>query len=118
MPFTTLNQSGKWCITISFESPAHYLMWQAQTNEIKNFIAAINDDGNAGAARVPRYHQWLNFVNAFVERNGEALLPPDIKDAVNEVESYVGVQPTVWEDPPENHLVTDYLQMIRRHIQH
>lgn len=72
---------------------------------IKYFIAAINDDGNAGPARVPRYHQWLSFVYAFVQRNGQALLPPDIKFAVNDVEDHIGVQRTLWEDPPENHLL-------------
>ena len=61
---------------------------------------------NAGAKRVPKYKEWLKHVEGFTQSWGENLLPPDIKHAVNDVENGIGVEMTVWADPPERYLRT------------
>lgn len=109
MPWNVLYASGQWAIQLSFTSPAHHWQWAAEVQEIKDRIALINNDGDPGAPRVPRYNAWILYVKNFVRRyGGEGLLPPDIKHAMNDVEINIGVQVTVWEDPPENHLLANF----------
>ena len=105
MAFNTYCISGKWAIHLSFDSESSYAEWGQGVMEIKRRIAEINDDGNPGAARVPFYNQWLQSVEDFIRIWGENHVPPDIKSAVNTVQEGVGVQQTVWQDPPGNHLV-------------
>ena len=98
-------KSGPYTITYDFGTEQQYILWASDVESIKAHIDSINDDGNAGAARVPKYRGWLDRVTAFKNRfGGEALVPPDIKWAVNDVEKHIGAPVTQWTDPPENHV--------------
>ena len=90
--------SGAWERMYSFESRREVNMWEAQLLGIKKRIAQINEDGNAGAARVPKYRLWWTGVMAFRTTWGQERVPPDIKMAVNSVEEEIGVEPTAWEE--------------------
>jgi hypothetical protein len=70
--------------------------WHGDVTGLKNLIEDINNDGHAGAPRVPKYRKWLELVNVFVQKWGERLLPRDIKEAVNSVERGIGKPLTVW----------------------
>ena len=106
--------SGQWAVELTYDSHADYMRWTAAVRGIKDHIAAISNDGNDDAARVPLYHEWLNRVQEFITEWGEAFLPPDIKQAVNGVEAGLGIEQTVWADPPENHLLVDYMAALRQ----
>ena len=99
-----LYVSTPWEILLHFPSQERYMLWSQEVRRLKDRIAAINDDDNPGAARIPKYRRWIEQVRAFVRNFGEEMLPPDIKSAMNGVEEDIGVQRTVWADPPENHL--------------
>ena len=97
-------QSGKYEFFLTFDTAEQFQRWKLEVEDIKDHIAEINNDGNSEAKRARKYKGWLKNVKAFIENHGESHLPPDIKWAVNNVENGIGVQPTVWADPPENHL--------------
>ena len=105
MVYNVAYLSGQWAITLPFTSQQRYHLWDEGVRNIKERIETINNDDNTDAARVPLYKAWLVMVESFVRRWTEAFLPPDIKHAVNSVENGIGVQRTVWVDPPDNHLV-------------
>ena len=90
--------SGTWERMYSFESRREVNMWEAQLLGIKKRIAQINEDGNAGAARVPKYRLWRRSAIEFLVAWGQERVPPDIKMAVNSVEEEIGVEPTAWEE--------------------
>ena len=105
MSINFLYISGPWQQMFTFPSQDQRDAWMASISELKRAIAAINNDGNAGPPRVPRYQQWLGETQMFVDQWGENYLAPDIKHAINGVEDGIGNQQTVWQDPPENYLV-------------
>ena len=96
--------SGRWEKDYTFASAQEYNNWVSATRIIEDHISAINADGNPGSPRVARYREWLESVRRFIRTHGEAMVPPDMQWAVNDVEGGVGVPLTVWQDPPENHL--------------
>jgi len=97
--------TGEHEVTYSFANSALYEVWVRGVSAIKTRIVTINNDRNAGPARVPSYEGWLELVRDFVQVWGDQLLPPDIKCAVNMVENGIQVPTTVWEDLPENYCV-------------
>lgn len=103
MTYKVNYTSGKWSINMTFANPQEYQQWLAKVRQFKWTIEAINDDGNAGEARVPKYQAWIASVKEFVRAHGDKSLPPDIKAAVNDVEQGIGAEVTVWDDPPENY---------------
>jgi hypothetical protein len=86
----------EYSLTIEFPDAAAGEAWHCDVDGLKSLIADINDDGHAGAPRVPKYRQWLELVKVFVHKWGEPLLPRDIKEAVNELERSIGQPLTVW----------------------
>lgn len=96
MTFNIVYSTGATMERFSFTDEDHYYRWAAAIESIKSHIAAINNDGNAGVARVPHYENWLNTVRAFVRDWGVDFLPHDIKAAVNDVEDGIGMERTVW----------------------
>jgi hypothetical protein len=83
-------------LNVDFPDVATWQTWFGEVDGLKRLIAGINDDGHAGAPRVPKYRQWLELVDCFVQKWGERLLPRDIKEAVNGVERGIGKPLTVW----------------------
>ena len=107
MPYNVTYMSGSYLQDMAFESRLHYGQWANGVRRIKSMIEGINNDGNAGAARVPHYRQWLAVVQAFVAQHTETFLPPDIKEAVNGVERGIGAPVTEWQNPPRTHLFVE-----------
>ena len=110
MDYSALYVGGEYAMMVSYPNQRVYQQWLAEVRGIKDRNDAINNDGQAGAARVPKYNAWLVLVKQFIDRWGEAFLPPDIKHAVNSVERGIEIGVTVWQDPPENHLFNDYVR--------
>ncbi|CAB9515548.1 unknown protein [Seminavis robusta] len=89
-----IYMSGDYTHHYIFPSFALFVVWNAGVMTIKNVIADINNDGNAGDARVPEYRRWLALVRVFGLRWGGGVIPGDIKAAVNDVETNIGVHVT------------------------
>jgi len=85
-------------VVYSFATSEDYGVRSHGVSAIKGRIFSINNDRNAGAARVPKYQTWLAIVDAFVLLWGVDLVRPDIRRSVNDVEVNIGVPVTVWED--------------------
>jgi len=85
-------------VVYAFATSEDYGDWSFGVSTIKCRILSINNDGNAGAPRVPHYRTWLALVDAFVLMWGVDLVPLDIRRAVNDVEGNIGVPLTVWDD--------------------
>ncbi|CAB9503213.1 unknown protein [Seminavis robusta] len=92
-----IYMSGHYIHHYVFASFALWFVWNTGVMTIKDVIAEINDDGNAGDARVPKYRRWLALVRAFGLRWGGGLIPGDIKAAVNDIETNIGVHVTDWD---------------------
>ena len=88
--------SDEYALNIEFPDFATGGAWHCDVDGLRSLIEEINDDGHAGAPRVPKYRKWLELVNVFVQKWGERLLPRDIKEAVNSVERGIGKPLTVW----------------------
>jgi len=82
----------------TFASTDAYEEWSFSVGDIKSRIYHINNDGRAGAPRVPHYRRWLAIVNTFVVLWGVDRVPNDIRRAVNDVEGNLGLSLTVWDD--------------------
>ncbi|CAB9511262.1 hypothetical protein SEMRO_477_G150660.1 [Seminavis robusta] len=95
--FEHIYMSGDYEHHYLFASVAFFVVWDAGVRTIKDVIANINNDGNAGDARVPEYRRWLALVRAFGLHWGGGLIPGDIKAAVNDVETNIGVHVTDWD---------------------
>ena len=113
MTYDVCYVSGVWAIAMTFPTKQEYHRWNDGVRAIKQRIEAVNNDDNDDSGRVPQYRAWLDLVGQFVVLWGENFLPPDIKDAVNGVEGAIGVQPTVWADPPANHLARHWTRSFR-----
>ena len=113
MAINFMYTSGIWMKAYRFLNLAVQVRWVGHVGRIKAEIEDINNDGNAGAPRVPKYHFWLLSVYDFIEEWGEAHLPPDIKHAVNDVQENLGLPAHVWADPPANNLLADHLAAMR-----
>ena len=74
MSINFLYISGPWQQMFTFPSQDQRDAWMASISELKRAIAAINNDGNAGPPRVPRYQQWLGETQMFVDQWGENYL--------------------------------------------
>jgi len=82
----------------TFASSDSYGEWSLGVGDIKRRIYSINNDGRAGAPRVPHCRRWLAIVSAFVVVWGVDRVPNDIRRAVNDVEGNLGLPLTVWDD--------------------
>ncbi|CAB9529761.1 unknown protein [Seminavis robusta] len=89
--------SGEYIHHYVFATIALYCLWDQGVATIKDVIAGINEDGNTGVARVTEYRLWLALVRDFGVRWGSGMIPGDIKAAVNNVESGIGVHVTDWD---------------------
>ena len=100
MVYQLAYTTGEETVTYTFPYAELSTIWMTEVQAIKWSIEDINDDGHAGALRIPKYRGWLANVSAFIERWGERLLPSDIKLGVNSVERGLNMPETVWETPP------------------
>ena len=70
--------------------------WIEDVVRVKDTIEDINNDGNAGEARVPHYRNWLNLVDNFIIQWGRVMVPLDVREAVNDVEGQINHPLTRW----------------------
>mmetsp|Transcript_6560 Transcript_6560/g.16593 ORF Transcript_6560/g.16593 Transcript_6560/m.16593 type:complete len:124 (+) Transcript_6560:155-526(+) len=78
MTFSAAYTTGATCVVYDFQSEDEYADWSSR---IKELISRINDDGAAGAPRVPKYRRWLHAVDMFRVRFGYDKVPADIEAA-------------------------------------
>ena len=96
MTYTAMHVAGVTVQVYTFNSREQCILWMNDVQEIKDSIANINENVPAGNPRARQHLIWLREVRAFISNWGEAMLPDDIKSAVNSVEAGIGINITVW----------------------
>ena len=85
-----LYTNGARVMAFDFDSEASCYQWDREVKYIKGLILAINDvDIKDGETR--DYSLWIQAVNQFRARVGDAMVPEDIRLALDNTEEGLGL---------------------------
>ena len=103
-PYRTFYVSGKYACIFRFLDMEQCLRHQVHFMAIKNMSADIDKTREAanweGRDDTKDYAPWLLLVSGFVKQWGPLYLPPDIKDAMRDIETNLGVPITFSTSEP------------------
>ena len=98
-PYRTFYVSGKYCCVYSFGSMEQCLRHNCHFMAIKNLSSDIDDARTAanweGRGDHKDYAPWLKMVKSFIFHWGKDYAPPDITDAMRDIESNLGLSLTL-----------------------
>ena len=100
MTFNSLYVCGDVTLVYEFQDATIAERWFERVREIKDRVAfnELQMGGGTVTEAVHREHasQWLDLVAGVLQEFGSAYLPPDIKEAVNGTELFLGRAQTIW----------------------
>ena len=100
MTYRIFYVSGDTTLVYEFQSATIAHHWDTSVREIKYQVAFNQSEFDSGSITEAVHRdlgsQWLDLVAGFVQEFGSGLLPPDIKQAVNVTELYLGRDETIW----------------------
>ena len=100
MSFNSMYICGANTLVYQFADATIHARWDERMREIKAQSTMLQAEFESGsvpeAVHRERASQWLLFVAGFSHEFGSAFVPPDIKEAVNGTELFLGRAQTIW----------------------